>query len=120
VDFPADRVWNALLDQAGAEQVDPVHPGRPLTNTAGKLANLLEEVGFAHVETDTVEIEDPMDAEEFLARRTTLGTSPLRLRSLDEPVQERVLTEAMARLGRLDPDDLVSREVAILAWADKP
>lgn len=117
-DFRADEVWADILDDHGAADTAP---GRlDLTDTAEKLAALLEEAGFEDVRTATAREPDPMTLEDFLERRTTLGRSKRRFESLPRPARESVLAQARERLAGLRPEDFTDPQVALLAWGTKP
>ena len=118
-DFAADEIWTEELDRHGAPPSDPSPTSADLMNSPDKLAGLLGDAGFTDVEIDSSPVVDRMDPDEFLARRTQLGLAAARFRSLTEAAQTACLSRMRRRLNDRNPDALVSRDVAILAWARK-
>jgi SAM-dependent methyltransferase len=118
-DSPATRIWTEELDRAGAITEDPWPPRHDLMDTPEKLAGLLSAAGLTEIEAGTLVLDDRMDVEEFLTRRTTLGFSQLRFDSLPSEAQPACLHRARSRLDRLDPKDLVAAETAVLGWGRK-
>ncbi len=116
---PANEVWGQVLDSCGAPS-DDVPARHDLMDTPAKLDRLLREAGFETVATAIERAPDVMDLEEFLWRRTRLGLSGRRFRSLPREVQVACLTTARERLAKLDPEDFTDPQEAVLAWARKP
>ncbi len=116
----ADTVWSEELDRAGAAPADPAPASHDQMDSRHKLAALLTETGFTDVQTETAPVTDAPDVEEFLGRRTQLGLSEIRFRSLSNPAQTRFLETVRGRLHELKPEGLTTRDVAVLAWARKP
>jgi hypothetical protein len=119
-DLVPDRIWNELLDEHGAAPDELPRARHDLMDTPQKVQGLLEQAGFDVLRIDGVEIIDRMDAEEFLARRTTLGVTKPRFASLPAPDRAACLQEAGERLAGLAPGDFVAVDRAILAWARGP
>jgi SAM-dependent methyltransferase len=118
-DSPATRIWNEELDRAGAITEDPWPPRHDLMDSPEKLGSLLMNAGLTEIETQVLVLDDRMDVEEFLTRRTTLGFSQLRFDSLPPEAKPPCVQEVRSRLERLDPKDLVAAEVAVLGWGRK-
>ncbi len=119
-DSPANRIWGEELTRAGAPPDDPVPSRHDLMDTPEKLTRLLHAAGFEDVRTDGHVLDDVMDLDEFLDRRTGLGLSADRFLSLSGPAREACLVSARRRLSKLATEDFVIREDAILAWARRP
>jgi ubiquinone/menaquinone biosynthesis C-methylase UbiE len=119
-DFPASVAWNELLDGFDAEPLEPSVQHHEMMDTQEKLAALLEDAGFDDVDTTTRDLEDAMDLDAFLERRTQLGISSTRFKSLASDARERLLVRAHDILGAMGPQDFVARERAIYAWARRP
>jgi len=115
--LPAQEIWVEELDAAGAAAPDPTVMRHDMMDSEEKLTSLLEQAGFLTVETTTRDFGDPMDEEEFLRRRTTLGASLIRYESLDADARRRFLDRVKARFASLGPGDFDSGERAIYAWA---
>lgn len=116
---PADDVWAGALGDHGAPPDDiPANHGR--MNTPGKLAGLLRGAGLENVDTAIEREPDVMDLEEFVWRRTRLGPSGRRFRSLDRNAQASCLEAVRERLGVLGREDFTDPQEAVLAWARKP
>jgi SAM-dependent methyltransferase len=116
-DFAANRIWVEELNAAGATPPDPSVMNHEMMDTPEKLTDLLRAAGFDEARTETYPFEDPMDLEEFVARRTKIGMSFMRLGTLDPSAREEVVARARRRMTGLRPEDFVSRERAIYAWA---
>jgi SAM-dependent methyltransferase len=119
MESPANEIWNEELDRAGASTEDPWPPRHDLMDTPEKLAGLLSTAGLTEVGTQLLPLEDRMDVEEFLARRTSLGFSKHRFDSLSPEAQATSLRRTRSRLTKLDPEAFVPSEVAILGWGRK-
>jgi ubiquinone/menaquinone biosynthesis C-methylase UbiE len=114
---PAQHIWVEELDRAGAVAPDPSVMLHETMDSPKKLAALVRDAGFTAVETETRDFSDPMDEEEFIRRRTTLGSSLVRFGSLDADAQRVMLERARKRFATLGPGDFDSRERAVYAWA---
>lgn len=119
-DFVPDLMWTDELDRLEALSPLPTQSSTHLMDEPEKVARLLSEARFAKVDTELFPVPDPMDADTFLARRTQLGLAATRYRSLSISEQSTFLKRVRTRLKGLGPDDLISEDVAILAWAEKP
>jgi ubiquinone/menaquinone biosynthesis C-methylase UbiE len=116
-DFPADAAWFSELDARDAAAPDRMVAHHALMDTPDKLVALLKAAGFTELTTGGQAVEDPMDLEEFLDRRTKLGVSRFRFESLEPSSRAVCLRSARERLSSMKPEDFVSRERAIFAWA---
>jgi SAM-dependent methyltransferase len=116
---PANRVWTQILDSYGAPS-DDVPARHDLMDTPEKLDGLLRRVGFDTKATAVEREPDMMDLEEFLWRRTRLGSAGRRFRSLPNETRAICLAAARERLAGLDPEDFTDPQEAVLAWAGKP
>ena len=116
-DFRANTVWIEELDAAGAAPADASVMNHAMMDSPAKVAALLTEAGFSDVRTATRSADDAMDLDTFIYRRTNLGTSRVRFESLSPEKQSALVDRARTRLGSLRPEDFVSRESAIYAWA---
>ena len=110
----ADTIWTEALDAHGAAAADS-QARHELMDTPEKLVELLEAAGFVDVETELHPVVDPVDPDQFLARRTSLGLAAARFRSLPPSAQAACLDGVRARLGDLSRDEMTSRDIAILA-----
>lgn len=116
-DFRANVVWIEELDSAGALPADASVMNHEMMDTPGKVVALLGEAGFSDVRAATRSTDEAMDLETFLTRRTTLGTSRVRFESLPQAARAEVVQRTRERLASLSPEDFVSKESAIYAWA---
>jgi SAM-dependent methyltransferase len=99
---PANQVWAQILDSHGARP-DDIPARTDLMDTPEKVDGLLRRAGFETIAT-AIELEpDVMDLEEYLWRRTMLGSSGRRFRSLPNEAQAACLAAARERLAGLDP-----------------
>jgi SAM-dependent methyltransferase len=117
-DFPPDVAWNEELLARGIRPIPESISNHAMMDTPTKVADLLRGAGFPDtVVSSSGRLEDPMAGpDEYLARRTTLGTASARFEQL--PVSERdgFLDAVRARIERLDPDDFIAHEIALFAW----
>jgi SAM-dependent methyltransferase len=116
-DFQANRIWIEELDAAGAAPPDPSVMNHEMMNTPEKVVALLLTAGFSDVRTESRAFEDPMDLEEFITRRTKIGTSFARFISLAPDARDALVARARERMQPLGADDFLSREGVIYAWA---
>lgn len=120
VEWLADQIWTEELDRAEAEPTDLLASSRDLMNTPESLTGLLERAGFTNVSLEKHDVVDQIGPEEFLGRRTQLGTAAKRFRSLSPADQVEFLDLVRERLNDLSPDDMTLRDVALLATGRKP
>ena len=116
----AFEVWNEELERHGAEADNPVPAHHDLMDTEPKLAGLLGDAGFDVERTATIQVEDRVDLEEFVARRQRLGHPKRLLDSLDAGTRAACIAGARQRLARLDPEAFVDRQPAVMAWSRRP
>lgn len=115
--YRAYDVWVEELEAHGASWSDPSPARHDVTDSPDKVAGLLRAAGFRAIETTILTYPDPMDLEEFLTRRTSLGFSRRRFESLDDEARPACLRTVRRRLEQLAPEDFVDPQDAILAWA---
>ena len=115
--LPAERIWAEELERAGAPVGPDVSPGQAATSSPADMSALLTAAGFDVERTATHTLDDRMDPEEFVLRRTTLGLQGWRFASLREDARSQLLGRVRVRLASLSPDGLNARETAILTWA---
>ena len=116
-EFVGDQIWTEELDGHGAAPADVMPTSRELMDSHDKLVDLLEQAGFHGVEAERFLVVDAVQPDDFLARRTQLGVAAERFRSLSPSSQTQRTGRIRARLNDLSPDELVSTDGAILAWA---
>lgn len=119
-DSPAQQIFMAELDRLQVPQLPPRPSSRELLDTEGKLAHILEAAGLEPMATDTWEVVDPMDVEEFVQRTTCLGLHSERYELLAPERRPAFLDRVRSLLLDADHDDLTDRGTALLAWARKP
>ena len=115
----ADQIWDEELDRLGADPTDPLSSSGQMMDTPEKLAGLLTEAGFSDVGVEPFDVVDPVTADEFLARRTSLGVSSLRFRSLGESDQALCRERLRDRLENLTTEELSYTDIALLGTARK-
>ena len=115
---PANEVWAQILDSYGARP-DDVLARHDLMDTPEKIDGLLRRAGFETMATAVEREPDVMDLEEFLWRRTSVGSAGRRFRSLPNEARAACLAAARERLAGLDPEDFTDPQEAVLAWARK-
>lgn len=115
-----EQIWTEELDRHGAPPCDLVSASGELMNSPQKVTDLVTEAGFIQPETSLVPVVDDVGTDGYVARKTELGAGAVRFRSLPADVRAACLDRVRARLGALDPDEIVSKDVAILTWARKP
>jgi SAM-dependent methyltransferase len=116
--FQPDEIWYAELAAHGADRVPEAIAHHSIMDTPSKLAGLLAGAGFAQIETGDAWFEDPMnDPEEFLTRRTALGSSAARFETLSLKARASCVAAVRAKLAAFAPSDFTSLERAIFAWA---
>jgi SAM-dependent methyltransferase len=111
----AFEVWEEELDAHDAPQPEPLTAGYALVDSEPKVRGLLEEAGFSAVRTWTGRLDNRMDVESFLARRTELGLAKRRLAALSEEARTDCLSRVKHRLAGLDPVNLVEWDQIIFA-----
>lgn len=116
---PANVVWAEILDAYGAES-DEVPARHDLMDTPEKIDGLLRHAGFVTTMTVVERVPDVMNLEEFLWRRTRVGSAGRRFRSLTSQTRTACLAAARERLARLDPTEFTDPQEAVLTWARKP
>lgn len=119
-EFIGDQIWTDELDRNRAAPADEMPSSRDLMNTPDRVVDLLTEAGFSDVATERSTVLDKVQPEGFLARRTRLGVAADRFRSLSPSARTSCYRSTLARLEDLNPDELVSNDIAILAWGHKP
>jgi SAM-dependent methyltransferase len=117
--LPAERIWTEELAAAGAPTGPNVSPGQAATGSPDDMAVLLGRCGFDVARSALHALDDRMDPDEFILRRTTLGLQGWRFQSMPEDARAASLARVRGRLALLPPDGLNARETAILTWARK-
>jgi len=116
-DIRADRIWTEELEAAGAAPGPPFNLGFEATNSPDRVRSLMGEAGLTVERIDTHVMDDPMDVEGFLLRRTRMGVQGWRFSQIAPGDQVGFIERVRARLQELHSDDLNARETAILTWA---
>jgi ubiquinone/menaquinone biosynthesis C-methylase UbiE len=119
--FPAMDVWDEEMEAHGA----PPDPGSvpysgDRTNTPEKMRALLDEAGFADVETSKIAFVFETDLDRFLDHRVRFGTSLRRLRLMDEGVRAACIARVRERLADAGPEAFVDRDDVIMSTARAP
>jgi SAM-dependent methyltransferase len=117
--LPAEAIWTEELATAGAPTGPDVSPGQAATGSPDDMAALLGRCGFDVARSALHALDDRMDPDEFILRRTTLGLQGWRFQSMPEDARAACLAAVRGRLASLGPDGLNARETAILTWARK-
>jgi ubiquinone/menaquinone biosynthesis C-methylase UbiE len=112
--------WVEELDAAGAADFTEKLSWPELVNTPGKLKRHLQRAKFKEV-TSRVEsfIERP-SCEEFVLRRTSLGSCRYRWESLERKRRQAVMDRAVSRLKEMSPEDFEEESEVIVSVAQRP
>lgn len=115
-DFEAFDVWMEELDREGAFDDDPPPDSRDRTDSPPKMTALLEAARFEAVRAEEVPVEDAVDLEGFVARRTSLGSCRRRFEAIPEERRAAFLARVRERLERLPTEAFVDRMPAVFTW----
>lgn len=119
-DSPAQDLFMAELDRLQVPQLPPRPSSRELLDNQAKLTDILGKAGMEPMATDSWEVTDTMDVEEFLQRSTCLGAHSERYQLLAPEHRPAFLDRVRSLLVDAEPEDLTDRGNALLAWAKKP
>jgi SAM-dependent methyltransferase len=117
LDTGADVVVREELDRAGAPNFPPLPRSDELTNTAGRILNLLGPAGFTDVRTQRRPLDATFDQDSALSMRTGCGSLGWRYARLDPDARDKVRRSAAERLAELPAESFVDRSEVLLTWA---
>ncbi|MGH9868062.1 MAG: class I SAM-dependent methyltransferase [Candidatus Polarisedimenticolia bacterium] len=118
--FPAEQVFVQELDAAGAVPVESSVASHEAVGTPERVQALMERAGCERIRAWTVPFRHPYQVEDFVAMRTTWGSTRRRFESLEPGRRAAFLERVGARLGSLEPSDFVDRANLIYATAVAP
>jgi SAM-dependent methyltransferase len=118
--YPALDIWNEELDAHRAAPADRRLSRHALVDSCEKVAALLKRAGFERIRCWAGPYERRMTVDEFLAHRTSHGTSRGRFDALAGEQRASCVERARRRIEKLDDDDLVDRAEVIYAVAAAP
>jgi SAM-dependent methyltransferase len=114
----ATRIWTAGLDAHGAIPADPAASARhAAVDGPEKMEALLQSAGFTSARSWTGDLVNTIDAEHLIRLRTSMGAAKTRFDSVPALVRGALVAEARARMGRLTPEDFVSRGKVVYSVA---
>lgn len=106
----AFRIWDEILDAAGAAPPDPTAQSRhDLVDQPAKMEQMLDGAGFSPVRCWEDDLVSEVGAEHLVRLKTNVGSSKPRFDGLDPGVREACVSEARRRFGALSPKDFVAR-----------
>jgi SAM-dependent methyltransferase len=116
--FEALDMWTEELDREGAF-VDVPGDARDRTDSQTKLAALLEAARFDDVRAEEIPVEDTVDLEGFVERRTAIGLCRERFEAIPSERRAAFLERVRGRLESLPAEAFVDRMPAIFAWGSR-
>jgi len=112
---PALDLWGACVRDCGGDELP--EPDRPELDDPGELERLLLEAGFASARAWTEELRVPMQPEELIRLKTTIGQEKVRFDGLEAGRRDECLALVRARLAELTADELVARTLVVYGMA---
>jgi SAM-dependent methyltransferase len=112
--------WVQELDAEGAAEVDEQLAWHELVDTPRKLAELLRAAGLSEVDARVELLVERPSREEFLGRRTVLGSCRHRWHSLPEQRRLALLRRAARWLKELPSEDFEEESEVIVTVARRP
>jgi SAM-dependent methyltransferase len=116
-DSRARTRWLEELDAEGAPEVDEQLAWHELVDTPPKLKELLRAAGLSDVRSRVELLVERPSREEFLARRTVLGSCRYRWQSLPEQRRQALLGRAERWLRELPSEDFEEESEVIVTVA---
>ena len=118
--WAAKAVFSAELDAAGAPTVTSSRVGAAYTETPAALTALAESAGLRVLDTEVAPLgAPPVDAADLVAEWAALGSTAARFAELDRSAKQRVLDNAIEKVGALSEADRLDPHVVIRLWATK-
>ncbi len=118
----AARIWNEELNAHGAIAGDKL--GRlaqhELMDSTDKVCSLLRTAGFTSAQAECRVFEQTISSADFLALKTSVGSSAQRFESLSATAQADCVTRARERLTGLTANDFTTHMTIVLASAEQP
>ncbi len=114
-DFPPDRVFDEVLDEAGFEPPAPDARSGDLPSVE-RTVNEVRRAGFHDAAADGSWLEHVFTVEGYIAFMSEFDEASL-FDEMDQPLRERVLARLHERLSSLRPDELTMRFPIVFASA---
>jgi SAM-dependent methyltransferase len=111
--------WVDELNAAGAAELAETLSCHELVNSPQKVSRQLQAAGFAVATSRAESFVDRPTCEEFVSRRTRIGSCGHRWESLGHDTQQALLTGAYRRLEELPPDDFEEDSEVIITVAQR-
>jgi ubiquinone/menaquinone biosynthesis C-methylase UbiE len=116
--YPALDVWVEELEAHGAFPPADAISRHDFVDTPPKVRRLLQQSGFAEIQTWVGRYESRMTPDEFIAHRVGHGASRHRFESLDPSTRPACLDAVRQRLRGMGPEALLDRSDVIYAAAN--
>jgi SAM-dependent methyltransferase len=112
--------WIAELDAAGAAEYTEKLSWHEFVNTPEKLELLVGEAGFGGIASRVESFVERPTCEEFISRRTSLGSGRYRWESLTEERGAAFLDTAFPWLEGMSPEEFEEESEVIVTVAERP
>lgn len=112
--------WVAELDAQGAADFEAKLSWHEFVDSPRKLKDLLQAAGFTDPTSRIELFRERPSPEEFVARRTSLGSCQHRWATLDEKDRQALLARARRWLKEMSPADFEEESEVIVTTARRP